>query len=273
MTSRDGYLLDPAILVAIRNWEYDRSLTIIDWCHDPRARLGTASRRAVVSLLLDVQSGELNGPPKALRRLLGAAIQSLLVRAPFDAGRPPENLYFSPEYAGTSDNRELMELDLHDHSLEHPVYVGTEDDAWRRVDTVDVRPGDLQKFEVLPRPGLPTDAELLAKRRSYWQGRRILIVGGQVETRVLRAILSEFDIPGKSLSWEASEYNKSPRNLDDQIAGLASQTGAVVISIVGKMGHSTSGKIKTNCGKAQVALIELESSAQIVEALRRLADG
>ncbi len=265
------YLLDAAVVTSEFAWDLKQSTSVVEWCKDSRAKLGTASREKVLEHLIALQRGSALGPPKPVRSLVIGALSSLLARAPFDAGRAPNSLLFEPAYSGAEVYRDLIEYDLHDHPLSTSVYIGTEDECWRKVSEVDVSPGDVKTLLVLASPGLPTQQELLEKRRRFFEDARILIVGGQVEQAILSALREEFGLSHKAVEWEPCEYNKAPRNLDDQIAGLASATGAIVISITGKMGHSTSGKIKRNCHTAGVHLIEIESAAMIASEMRDMA--
>ncbi|MFP1601898.1 hypothetical protein ACLD0U_04310 [Microbacterium sp. 2216-1] len=118
-------------------------------------------------------------------------------------------------------------------------------------------------------PHLPTREELKSRRVSWFDGRRVLIVGGQRDGAVEASLESELGVTAERLRWIKSEKNKRARNLKDTIQGLPSD--AVVVCVTGKVGHDVSGEVKKYSARNGLILCESRFASQIVANLEALA--
>lgn len=272
MTNASRYLLDPQMVISEVPLGFHECQVLVQWCNDSRSRLGRSAYHRVLSHLTSLRTDPGLSPPRPIRAPVLAAITNLLTRAPFSAGREPVEVVFQPEYAGPTSMRALVEIDLHEIDAVPEGVIGTLDERWAAEREIEVSGGEITRLHVLSDPNLPTRDELRSRRREALKGARVLIVGGQAEARLINALVEEFALDQKNVSWEACEHSKPPRNLDAQIRGLTHQSPSYVVSITGKMGHATSGKIASNCAGTSVVLVEVESVTTILTRFREIAD-
>ncbi|GGD89632.1 hypothetical protein [Microbacterium murale] len=239
-----------------------------EWTKDRRVRLGARTW----DRLAEAYATGVLGTPQSLRRIAHRTFGDLLTRQPLEHSELHVNVELSSSYQGESAHRELLIDDLVGVGLSTPGSVlGTVDAFWGEsftaIGCVPPPPTDLA---VHFGPNLPTPHELRDRRAAWFSGRRLLIVGGQVDEGITNAIGASFDVPPGDVRWIPSEKNKRARNLKSVIQGLPSN--AVVVCVVGKVGHDVSGEVKDYTRGQSLHLCESRFATQIVDDLTALVD-
>lgn len=256
-------LLDPAIVLDASD---EPALELLlDWTSDARVRLGI---RAWARIAEDYGANALL-LPAALMRLAHRGISELLSRPPLESVEGDTSKSLSAPYSGQPTTHKLLLQDVVGlGEVDERLALGTHESLWggpiSSISCVPPPPSDLR---VHLQPNLPTPAELRQRAAEYFEHRRILIVGGQIDGDIVRALGHELGIQEDLVRWIPSEKNKRARNLKDVIGGLPAD--AIVVCIVGKVGHDVSGEVKDNTQRRAVLLCESRFSSQIVDDLRR----
>lgn len=265
MTS--SVLLDPSIVFeAVDEVGLNR---LQDWTKDRRVRLGSRTW----SHLVETYSAGTLSLPKPLARIAHRTFGDLLARPPLEHTEVGVQAELSVTYSGDPGHRGILVDDLVGVGASTPGSVlGTVDVLWSEsftaIGCVPPPPIDVPvHFE----PNLPSLQDIRERRASWFSGRRLLIVGGQIDAGVIRALNDWFAVPTADVRWLPSEKSKRARNLKSVIQGLPGN--AIVICVVGKVGHDVSGEVKDYTGRRAVLLCESRFASQIIDDLIALADG
>lgn len=264
-------LIDPGILVAPgeralhqRYWE-----RLVDWSLDSRAYLGEHSQKRVLDSFAEYgyPHNELNLHPPALRGAFSRALNIVLSRVAQLNGEDAEVRSFAPPYRGDYEHGRALGRDVAG-TLHLPIGgIATVVDSWDdEVTQVDCVPSPPAELHLCREPGLQLPAEFDAAVAAFFSTRRVHIVGGRPEERVVRRIEEGPLALAGRLSWIPSEKNKPPRGLDRSWSGLSPDID-VTVCITGRIGHAASGKAATVAMSRGVAHLKVESANGIESAL------
>lgn len=230
------------------------------WVNDKRTHLG----RTTFDWLVENLATQVSSLPEPVQRSCRTLYLSLLGRTPVgDFSRIFDS---DPDYSGPQKELFLGDLsalvDCSDASI-----LGSQEANWPLGTTaVQTLPASNLVLTLHLTPGLPTPEERLTKLRGLFAGRRLIIVGGQEDRRVLAKIENAFGLRGNDAKWFSSEKDQRPRDLNLVVRGAA-QSNAVIVCVTGKIGHAESGLLKEQCSKKKVTYIEVQSVGGIVSAL------
>lgn len=259
-------LLDPAVAFeAVDETSLGRLLA---WTADKRVRLGA---RAWNRLAEDYANDAL-AAPTSLMKIAHQGVGTLLSRTPIEHDVSGSKAGTSPAYCGLPPSLALLVDDLAGASAaDDTIVLGTGRELWdSELTTVSCVPPPPAELVVHLQPNLPTPEERKQKLAQYFEGRRVLIVGGQVETNVVLAMAAELGIPAEKVEWIPSEKNKRARNLKATIGGLPPK--AIVVCIVGKVGHDVSGDVEKYSSRDGITLRAPRFASHVVDDLRKLAE-
>ncbi|KAA9085419.1 DUF2325 domain-containing protein [Microbacterium radiodurans] len=208
--------------------------------------------------------------PAALMRLAHRGIGELLSRPPLESDEGDSSKSLSAPYSGQPATHKLLLRDIVGlGEVDEELALGTHESLWGGpISSISCVPPPPSDLPVHLKPNLPTPAELRQRATEYFERRRILIIGGQIDGDVIRALGDELGIKQELVRWVPSEKNKRARNLKDVIGGLP--VDAIVVCVVGKVGHDVSGEVKDNTQRRAVLLCESRFSSQILDDLRGL---
>lgn len=279
MTAEIRHLLDPAIAIPGEEPTTDFWERFISWERDTRVRLGAATYAELSALYAtEVCARPSVYIPGGFGKSVHRAVLSLLSRSSStESAVPKEEVGLVPPYAGQQRHDELLRSDLSSDGFAEAVVLGTVVESWPQATaTVIWLAPPPAELTLIYEPNTPTAEETSARRGAAVNGLQVLIVGGQVDQRILESISKALP-GGLSVRWEPCERHKPPRNLNSQIRGLKDKF-ALVICITGRVGHSTSGKVKERCSAEGVELREVETAGHVLAEVEyfadsRLADG
>lgn len=265
-------LLDPGLVIPQKD-PSPQTLAVFwlrfsEWIGDGRTRLGA---RAYASLSL--MYGELDDPgyvPPPLKRDVHSTIGKMLSRPPLQHIIEDGDVQLTAHYLSEHTRQTLLD-DLVGSSLSHEVVLGSDKALWGAPpSTIGCIPAPPVAVTVHFEPGLPTAEERLQARTQWFVGRKVVIVGGQVDRHIQQALIDEVGVDRSKLVWIPSEYNKKAANIPAVIAGL-DPTSSIVICITGKVGHATSGSVEAACKKNRLAYNYVEHASSIAEKLEALS--
>ncbi len=210
------------------------------------------------------------GIPNLLQKEIGEQIGSLLTREVVNGDTPvPIGVQTSEIYGGSEQAKAHLINSLFAVGDEAGYFLGTDEAFWpNKLESVGLTPPPPSKVVVHLNPSLPSQAELLEQRRRWYRNKRMLIIGGQIESRVIDCLVDEVGVDRGHLEWLPSERNKKARNIDAKIGGLPKN--AVVICLWGKVGHDVSGKVESACKKGNLTMHLVEYATHLREYLSDL---
>lgn len=259
-------LLDPAIALEAKD---EQSLSrLLTWTADHRVKLGTRAWNH----LADIYSTGSLDVPRVLAKMAHEGIGTLLSRSPIKHSVRESTAIAAPKYHGAKLTHSLLVDDLVGTSvLEGELFLGTHESLWaEKPSTVACVPPPPADVGVHLEPNLPSLEERRTATARHFKDRRILIVGGQIELRVVEAMSEQLGIPAGHINWMASEKNKRARNLKATINGLPK--GSIVVCVVGKVGHDVSGDVEKHSNRDGITLREPRFASHIVDDLIALSD-
>lgn len=261
-------LIDPSVAVVSSEGDWavvaERWANLVAWYGDSRTRLGAATFQELTRLFADISSSG-SPVPAAMRKSAYRCVGGMLSRGPVgDLDSCGGELDSS--YDGSVAEGEMLCIDLGAAEGEPVIALGTQNSVWPSgcADATHTEPA--LSLPLHFEPNLPTPNELRSKRASKYASSSVVIVGGQVEPRVLDELELELGIARKNLRWIPSELHKKPRNLDQMVAGAA-VSGAYVICVTGRVGHSTSNALFAESSKRGTKYIEAETPNGILAAI------
>lgn len=244
-------------------------LRFSEWIGDDRSCLGARSYSRLSSMY-----GELENPeyvPAPLRRTVHSAIGKILSKPPLQHDVTDGAAKLTADYLYHHTQQTLVD-DLVGSSLYETVVLGSHQSFWDSTPTtVGCIPAPPEAVIVHFEPGLPTADERLEAMRRWFSGRKVVIVGGQVDRHIQQALITDVGLDRTKLVWIPSEYNKKAANIPSVIAGLDPDR-SIVICITGKVGHATSGSVEVACKKVGIKYNFVEHASSINDLLERLFD-
>lgn len=259
-------LLDPAIVLEAKD---EPSLSrLLTWTADHRVKLGIRAWNHLADLY---SNGSLD-VPRVLAKMAHEGIGTLLSRSPIKHSVHESTATAAPAYHGAKLTHTLLVDDLVGTSArDGELFLGTHESLWAETPTtVACVPPPPTDVAVHLEPNLPSLEERRAATALYFKDRRILIVGGQIEIRVVEAMTEQLGIPADRINWIASEKNKRARNLKATIGGLPKRS--IVVCVVGKVGHDVSGDVEKHSNRDGITLRVPRFASQIVDDLITLSD-
>jgi hypothetical protein len=267
-------LLDPAVAIPSSSAVdlADFWTEFVEWQQDKRSRFGIHTYELFQEFCSTRLYADSSLVPAPLRASVHRSVAVLMGRAPVGEVWVDTGSTLSRVHRGEPQLTAALRRDLHASASTLGLVVGSRAHLWDGIlDEVGCLPPPPAGVRVHLEPGLPTPAETAVKIKSFFDGVKLLIVGGQIEPRTRAALSQEFGIPESQIEWVPSEYNKKPNNLPAMVNGAAI-TGALVFCITGKVGHSTSGLIEKECSRRGVKYVPTESSASVRQALLEMFD-
>jgi hypothetical protein len=209
--------------------------------------------------------GELDLHPAELKREYRKAIDRLLASVTSVAPREAE-VRFDAVYAGTAEAESALRRDV---PLD-PTALATAEEMWRDPPaSLRCEPPPPSSIQVVYRPNASLTDEAIAQARAWMSGRRLRIVGGQPEQRLLQRIADQFGMEVRDIDWLPCERHKKPP-LAKSWGGL--DVGRdVAICITGRVGHATSDTASRCARSAGVPFLEVDTATEIPVRLLDLA--
>lgn len=262
---KHALLLDPGIALPERGNASSWAL-FFDWVSDGRVRLG---RRLWLTLAEVYGSNQLE-PPRGLGQLVHKAVGDVLSRGPLEHSVVDSVAELSPTYVGAEFHRQILVDDIVGACDLGVVALATTPAFWPDGTTdVTCTPAPPTNFPLHFQPNLPTAEQAREGYADWFAGRRILIVGGQVDEPIIEALNSSLGIQSSSVTWLASERHKKATNLKAVIDGMIKAD--FVICVVGKVGHDVSGQMKIHCDRNSFTLHTVRFASHIRGYLEGLA--
>jgi hypothetical protein len=264
------HILDPTIALPIPAASIEFWERFMAWSRDSRVTLGAATYDELADRYSTRICTDGNYIPAGLSKGVHRAVNSLLARPPAAGDKAEIDVLLKPPFLGLEEHARFLSADI--GRLPDPVLVvGSVSENWdsgitQTQNVASAVPRVLLHFS----PSMPTPEELATLRSKALSATRVLVVGSQPDVRLIAVLEDRLGLGG-NLAWVPCERHKPPRNLDAQIRGLAGSP-AVVICITGRVGHATSGKVKTATNTHSVFLIEVETAPEVVSSLEALAD-
>ncbi len=215
---------------------------ILDWANDKRVFVGAESHAVIYEAYArhgyPEQSLDIAHSPS--RREYQAALSSLLSRIQrhtFESGERD----FTPEYAGSAEISLALQLDLSGTAGTPICAVATSDSHWRGgiEETLRLNPPPPSDVEMCCVAGAELRAESRAKIQNFFAGKRLHIVGGQVDSRVITALCDRLALDPGDIEWLPCEKSKPPRDLEKRWSKL-DPARDLTVCITGRVGHATS---------------------------------
>lgn len=242
-------------------------LTLVAWEADSRVRIGAASLGCAAELMREVEDDKLDHPPhsRSERRRVAGRLLSRVLKT--DGSREIHSI--DPGYLGSPLSWQRLSRDLGDCVGEPGELYGvaTAERFWTvSAAAASCDPPPPASVALCCSPGEAIAGQPLEMVRDLLFGRRLRIVGGQVEKRVVDAIVENLGIEENAIRWEASERKKKPKleGWKDMESGVD-----VAVCITGLIGHSSSDRASTLARKADVDWVEARSPGQIVKAIEQ----
>lgn len=266
-------LLDPGLVLPEMNPD-PRVLALFwlrlsEWTLDGRARLGSRSYSGLTHMYAEIDNVEY--VPTSLKRTVHSSIGKILSKPPIQHDCIDRNARFTAEYLPDHSRQTLLD-DLIGSFQSLPIVLGSDPSFWdsapARVGCIPAPPASVVVHFA---PGLPTAEERLTTMKEWFSARKIVIVGGQVDRNIQQSLVDEVGVDSTKLSWIPSEYNKKASNIPAVIKGL-DPGHSIVICIMGKVGHATSGSVETSCRKNGHPYRFVEHASSLRELLEKLFD-
>lgn len=263
-------LFDPALLLPMGNdGEYLRDFwaQLVCWVDDGRVHLGPACQGHVYDYYarFGYPHQALPMQPDEMRREYTRALTTLLSRV--FAARPGNAVAtrkFDPPYAGTHDCAVALGEDVAATSAFGLRGIATSSGSWLDVSHVECRPTPPATLPLCREPGGKLDSERADELRAYFEERRVHIIGGREDARLVVAIKEELGC--SEVTWLPSEKNKPPRNISRAWGGLVSGRD-ITVCITGRIGHAASGKAEVEARRRGVAHLKVETVNEVYDGL------
>ncbi|MFF2050326.1 hypothetical protein ACFVU2_01875 [Leifsonia sp. NPDC058194] len=209
-------------------------------------------------------------PPRAMGQLVHKVVGDVLSRGPLAHQAEDMPNALDPQYSGSALNHQLLVDDIVGTASSRPIALGTSPEAWpAESEFVCCIPEPPARLALHFQPNLPTPEEMRVHYRDWFAGKRVLIVGGQIEESVIGTLGEVLGIEGSSVTWVASERHKKAGNLKATIYGMSDAD--IIICIVGKVGHDVSGQMDTHCSKKGYVLHSVRFASHVKDYLEGMA--
>jgi hypothetical protein len=142
--------------------------------------------------------------------------------------------------------------------------LASDEEFWgSRVAMLSCEPPPPRDVQLIFRPGESLHEQTIADVRSWFRGRRVHIVGGQRDSRLVERIAETVGISTSDIHWLSSERHKQPRIAQRWVSLSAARD--VAVCITGRISHATWNAAK-QYGSA-VPYVEVERAGEIVDRL------
>lgn len=244
---------------------------VVGWSANRRLRVGPESLALVFAAYEELgwPNTEYPACPPPLQRLAHGALSDLLGRLRRDTD-PAKAVRRIPTLSPRHQGGELVEEAIgHDAAhLASPDLVAIATSAGHWVPPAEVVAFDPPPPDTLPLVFEPTDrldVEIDIAVAAALGGRRLTIVGGVLDDRLISALCTRFDLPAERVRWFESQPG-SRVNLKP-LDGLQPDRD-VVFCVVGHIGHPESTKVDNVCSKRGIESQHVADSRDIIGRLR-----
>lgn len=248
-------------------------LRVLSWSGDKRARVGEVTCALIYSeyALHGYPDAQLTAGSHQLRRDYQVALSKLLSRVQKHT-RNPHEASFSAQYRGDSSYFDALKTDLSGTADTDVSALATAEGHWVGAEarSITVSPGPPEFIELCYKPDEELRSEGEESLRKYYEGKRIHIVGGQVDENIKSKILARLSMSQEDLLWLPCEKAKPPRNLDRRWASLDPYRD-ITMCITGRVGHATSIVAAKSAAKVGAVHVLTELPSGIEQALVDLA--
>jgi hypothetical protein len=246
-------------------------LGLIRWEGDGRVKIGTNSLGLAMAhgICEHVEAEGFDFPPHS-RRDRRSAVYKLLSRVA-NVESPGRIVEFEPRYLGAREFADALARDLTSCTEREGgavVALATRPERWKTGTRRSAcQPPPPTSIELCMHPNDAVGQERLLRSRSWLKGRRLHIVGGRSEDRILSDIADCLGVPPENVDWESCELRKKPK--------LSSWTNLradrdVAVCITGHIGHASSEKALELAGRARVVCLSVRCGGDIVEGLQAM---
>jgi len=266
-------LIDPGLVIPTSNgdpaklaefWE-----ELITWERAGRATIGWRSYEALTDFYTVEVPRDRAWIPAGLSASVHRVVLRLLGKIPDRHSVLDSKASLSAARFGNSFHTSLLIDDLVGAGPNHGVALSTSERFWNVgvTDLICESEPPLNVVLVFD-PNSPTAEERDRELATELSGRKIVFVGGQVDSRLIENLSARLGKNSNDFDWRPSEKNKPPRNLDKLVSGAAS-SGAIIVCITGKIGHSESISLRESCKTKKVTFLWVESATESMSALLR----
>ncbi|WP_411700606.1 hypothetical protein [Conyzicola sp.] len=268
-------VFDPGLALSTFSSPVEQSrfwVRFVEWERDERVAMGSETHGAVSHFYATRVCSSGSSVPAGMSKGVHRAMKALLSRPPLKNADSFRERTLDVKYLGKDANATILAIDIGAMQHASELHLAIAAECWPAGVTVGrVLPAPPERVFFQTVPNSPTESERWEARADALQDFKLLVVGGQPDRSVAESLLAKLNVDRSRLVWVPCEKSKPPRNLDAQIKGTRdSQT--IVICITGKMGHSTSNKVRENCTKVGIPLVNVESAGEILPKLGKYAD-
>ncbi|WP_406048224.1 hypothetical protein [Kribbella sp. NBC_00889] len=271
-------LLDPDLLIPpnkgaaradyLAYWE-----CVLDWADDLRVVIGEATFSHAYDYYarFGYPQNELEYIyDKPVRHEYRRALDHLLSRVAHHVATPGKRS-MDPEYQRGQRISKVLEWDASGTSGGDVVAIGSHFENWATA-SLDVTfdPPPPNSLALCFEPNMELSIEVETEIHEFFIGRKLHIVGGKPDERVLAEIIEATGLESSSIQWIPSEKNKPPRKLADQWSGLKAGRD-ITVCITGRIGHAQSAVAERAAAKCGVPHIQAERASEISARLCQLA--
>ncbi|WP_141216523.1 hypothetical protein [Rhodococcus sp. 14-2483-1-1] len=271
----EALFVDPALVIPSKESDATAKfwLRIAEWENLRNISLGYATFEAATefygnSLLPNPHAWIPSGMTKSVHRVFSR----LLSRTGNAAAANPlaEGIRIIGNYI-PNNFASLLTSDIAHHSDFPEVHMASDTTHWSPPHEIrlEISPGPPSVLNLYFDVDKPTKADALDLVHEYFKERSILIVGGQVEFRILERAHEICGIGADQIQWSASEKSKKAAGVESKIRGLSSS--AIIVCLTGKIDHSTYYLMKKTCGRIGNTLHVVESPTGLIELLCSVA--
>lgn len=259
-------MLDPAEMIPSENVDNpDFWVRLAAWASDSRVYVGASGYRAAVEYFARCgypQSDVCINPPQ-LRRDAHTALTRLLTKVLQEesSDEPPA---LSPRHLAHDDAATSLAKDVRALGSRIAAVASSAKHWERPCASVSCLPPPPVAFDLCLEPGSEVGSEMVAAAREFLGGRRLLIVGGQVDRRLGDSLAIEFGL--STWEWIPCEKHKPPNQLRQRWSGLAPQAD-LAVCVTGRIGHATWGVARDVCRSRGTTLLEVETAGRLRDCL------
>lgn len=266
-------LLDPLLLAppvessGVLPWNAEFWRNVVDWAADTRAGFGRECHGLVCDAYAQYgyPDQDLEFAEASLKREYQGALTRLLSRL-IPSTDECGSREFRPGYLGADIYALALQMDVSSCSSSIGA-IGTLSRYWQEAaPSVEVIPPPPMELALCFDAGVELPAEARAVIARFYKSRRIHLVGGKRDQRVVAEITLGTGVPEDQIVWIECERARPPRNLDARWRHLDADVD-VTVCITGRVGHATSENAARAAGKSKVAHLKVETAGEIVRAL------
>jgi hypothetical protein len=269
-------LCDPGLLLPPNDQDFSRHAdfwrVLIGWAADRRVSLAPETHQVVIDHFRREGWPNYDPPlcPSGLRGIASAALTRLLSRKQIPESPGADIPDLDPPYVRFGDGALAIALDLASIWEDAPAAIATRVAHWERPEAaVALIPPPPASVPFVTCPKERTEGETLQLTRRRLGQRRITIVGGVRDLRVVGSIAERLEVDAARVRWIESEPGSSPQI--DRMKGMRAHRDVVCCvlgcpGVVG-MGHSGSEMAMRHTRDRGVDHCSVASPSEILDAL------